>query len=206
MQTPFLPGRLRARLRAAWLLAALLVAALLVAGCVALPAGDPAPVAVTPRAAATTPAADAADATAATGGPGQPVGATAAVATALVSTVDLADLRTATPAPLPATGADVTAGAEQFGERVTLAPGETLALLLPGADWAEPVFDPQVLAERSWTGAVPAGYQAWLFVALSAGETAVRVESLPLPCPPPGGGPCPARPTRLYELSVAVAP
>jgi predicted small secreted protein len=177
-----------------------LLAAFALAGCAATPGAG---VAVTPIPAT----AKAVAATTVPAPPDQEPAATAGVITSEPpSTVDLATLKTATPVPLPPTGADVTIGETSNGQTVSLKAGQTLAVLLPPDAWGDPAFDLTVLKPLPWPGIVPENYRAWLFQALAAGATAISVQTISPPCPPPGGGPCSMIPIKLFQTTVAVAP
>jgi hypothetical protein len=184
----------------------LLVTVLMLSACVAVPAGpggsvitprptDP-PQGGNPEDAVPAPAGSEPTATPAVTGP------IVSTAVGAVSTVDLRDLKTPTPEPLPITSADVTIGQPNFGQSVSLKQGQTLALVLESKNWEAPAYDTAMLAPLPWPGNPPAGMQAWLFHATGTGTTLLTLQTANPPCP--AGGPCPERPTFLYEVTVVV--
>lgn len=184
----------------------LLGAVLLLAACVAVPAG-PGDSVITPRPTEPPPGGNPQDAVPTPTGSeptAMPVVTGPIVSTAVgaVSTVDLRDLKTATPEPLPVTGADVTIGQPNFGQRVALKQGQTLALVLDSKGWETPAYDTAVLEALPWPGDPPAGMQAWLLRATGTGTTLLTLQTANPPCAP--GGPCMERPTFFYEVTVVV--
>lgn len=179
--------------------------ALLLSACVAAPGGA-ADTVITPKPPdPTQPPAPTSAASQPTAGPAGSAAMTPIVSTAVAaSTVDLRTLKTSTPEPLPITSADVTIGQANYGGTVKLEVGQTLALVLQKRGWLAPVFDPKVLRALPWPGNPPAGMEAWLFRATTAGSTLLTLQTPDLPCEP--GAPCSHRPIFLYEVTVVVAP